>query len=521
MLYNNGYCYGIDPNDVYHDIPKPCPTGELYCNEDGDLAKDHTTMANCMFSWVTGTCHLCSTGYIVAHDGQSCVENTICGFADADKQAYCRQINDPVTTVHMNGCRILETDYTKRDAVEDPNANSDWEGEWRCAQCKPGFYQASIANEYCKEMLTNEVNVDVDLTTLSAQNRLALEECFRRQTQENSSETDPNQNNGGAGQGESEVDHLCFKLGLLTADTTNGFLEHKIHRFLGAYQHMLAERNYILGETQNQDWFCRMSGGTTLYKWWNGYSYNCMSKRGTNNEIVSNDLCGPLADSLTPPFDVTQVANPTAVFGLQNPEQHAEARKLYGFDHDCTGEPWCPAPGTTWTILDTLDRYVNDKSKVGDNAWVKYMSSDFDLDYITNFLQHYICSYDPLTKYYGETHDAAMLAADQVPFPDDLPANKQSGPTYDVNVQADNQVTGFGTSMYDVAGITGKYDTVLSHTRVHSAETDQIFKELFKEMLHDGEVNADCDNDACIESTVNDDSLQVIGDRHNPTPEND
>lgn len=114
-----------------------------------------------------------------------------------------------------------------------------------------------------------------------------------------------------------------------------------------------------------------------------------------------------------------------------------------------------------------------------------------------------------------------MLAADQVPFPDDLPANKQSGPTYDVNVQADNQVTGFGTSMYDVAGITGKYDTVLSHTRVHSAETDQIFKELFKEMLHDGEVNADCDNDACIESTVNDDSLQVIGDRHNPTPEND
>merc|ERR1712193_345478 len=121
-----------------------------------------------MFSWVTGTCHLCSTGYIVAHDGQSCVENTICGFADADKQAYCRQINDPVTTVHMNGCRILETDYSK-------------------------------------EMLTNEVNVDVDLTTLSAQNRLALEECFRRQTQENSSETDPNQNNGGAGQGESEV----------------------------------------------------------------------------------------------------------------------------------------------------------------------------------------------------------------------------------------------------------------------------------------------------------------------------
>jgi hypothetical protein len=283
---------------------------------------------------------------------------------------------------------------------------------------------------------------------------------------------------------------------------------------------MLAERNYILGETQNQDWFCRMSGGTTLYKWWNGYSYNCMSKRGTNNEIVSNDMCGPTADSLTPPFDVTQVANPTAVFGLQNPEQSPNARKLYGFDHDCTGEPWCPAPGTTWTILDTLDRYVNDKSKVGDNAWVKYMSSDFDLDYITNFLQHYICSYDPLTKYYGETHDAAMLAADVVPHPADIPENKRSGSTYDVNVQGDNSVTGFGTSMYDVAGITGKYDTVLSHTRVHSAETDEIFKNLFKEMLHDGDVSF-CGTDECIESTVNDDSLQVIGDRHNDNPETD
>lgn len=503
-LYNNGYCYGIDSNDPYYEIPKPCPSGELYCNENDDLAQDHTGIAQCEFSWHTNECHICADGYIVSHDKLSCVENTICGFTDTDKQAYCRAINDPVTDVHMNGCRILETDYTLRDRVEDATEET-WEGEWRCAQCKPGWYQASVANEYCKPMLTNNPSVQQDLTNLTQQNRLNLEECFRRKSDE------------GNGTG-NDVDHLCYKLGLLTADTTNGFLEHKIHRFLGAYQHMVAERNFVLAETASQDWFCRLSGGTTLYKWWNGYSYNCNVFRGPNNELVANDLCGPNAATLTPPFDVTQVSNPTAVFGLQNPEQGANARKLYGFDHDCTGEDWCPTAGATFTLLDTLDRYVNDKSKVGDNAWVKYMSSDFDLDYITNFLQHYICSHDAAVKHYGETHTAAMLAADQVPHPAEIPVDKRAGSTYDVNVVADNHVTGFGTSMYDVAAITGKYDTLLSHTRVYSPETDHIYKTLFREMLHDGEVNF-CGTDACIESTINDDTLQVVGDRHDENPE--
>jgi len=111
-----------------------------------------------------------------------------------------------------------------------------------------------------------------------------------------------------------------------------------------------------------------------------------------------------------------------------------------------------------------------------------------------------------------------MLAADVVQHPDSIPVDKRAGPTYDVNVIADNHVTGFGTSMYDVAGIVGKYDTLLSHTRVYSAETDHIFKELFREMLHDGEVNF-CGTDECIESTVNDDTLQVVGDRHDDNPE--
>jgi len=38
-------------------------------------------------------------------------------------------------------------------------------------------------------------------------------------------------------------------------------------------------------------------------------------------------------------------------------------------------------------------------------------------------------------------------------------------------------------------------------------------------MLHNGDVNLDCDTDQCVESTVNDDTLQVIGDRHDDNPE--
>jgi len=114
-------------------------------------------------------------------------------------------------------------------------------------------------------------------------------------------------------------------------------------------------------------------------------------------------------------------------------------------------------------------------------------------------------------KYYGETHTADMLAADHVPHPDSIAVDKRAGPTYDVNTMSDNGVTGFGTSMYDVAGITGKYEALLSHTRVYDETTDHIFKTLFKEMLVDGEVNF-CGTYECIESTVNEDTLEVVGD---------
>ena len=79
-------------------------------------------------------------------------------------------------------------------------------------------------------------------------------------------------------------------------------------------------------------------------------------------------------------------------------------------------------------------------------------------------------------KYYGEYHTDAMLAEDHVPHPDSIAVDKRAGPTYDVNTMSDNGVTGFGTSMYDVAGITGKYEALLSHTRVYDETTDHIFK---------------------------------------------
>merc|ERR1711970_1119314 len=64
MLYTNGYCYGLIADDAYFDIPKPCPVGEMYCNEAENLSVDVSSIAHCEFGWVSGECHICADGYI-------------------------------------------------------------------------------------------------------------------------------------------------------------------------------------------------------------------------------------------------------------------------------------------------------------------------------------------------------------------------------------------------------------------------------------------------------------------------
>ena len=71
--------------------------------------------------------------------------------------------------------------------------------------------------------------------------------------------------------------------------------------------------------------------------------------------------------------------------------------------------------------------------------------------WITNFLQHYICTYDPSVFYYGAT----LAETDAL-------GNTQVADTYDRSLNTDNFVAGFGIAKYNSAGITGKYDTKLT-----------------------------------------------------------
>jgi len=54
--------------------------------------------------------------------------------------------------MHMDGCRKLKTDHLKR-------TNSNYDGEWECDQCKPGYWQRSKHNEFCAPSLQVDTTI--------------------------------------------------------------------------------------------------------------------------------------------------------------------------------------------------------------------------------------------------------------------------------------------------------------------------------------------------------------------------
>lgn len=93
-------------------------------------------------------------------------------------------------------------------------------------------------------------------------------------------------------------------------------------------------------------------------------------------------------------------------------------------------------------------------------------------------MQHYICTYDPSVFYYGAT----TAAVDE---------NGQSliADTYDRNLNTDTKVQGFGIAKYNSAGITGKYDTKLTH---YFSKDDSALHELFKGVLGGSKTVYEC-----------------------------
>jgi len=63
------------------------------------------------------------------------------------------------------------------------------------------------------------------------------------------------------------------------------------------------------------------------------------------------------------------------------------ARKFYGISYQDNND-------VTVSLIDTLHNYV----KGLPNAWDDWTDGTFDLDYVTNFINYNICSYDPTNR---------------------------------------------------------------------------------------------------------------------------
>ena len=76
----------------------------------------------------------------------------------------------------MDGCRVLLTDPELRKEVNYQTLATGWKGEWKCKECKPGFFQNSINNEYCKPMISEFLNLN---DNNDASNKEKLKECLQ------------------------------------------------------------------------------------------------------------------------------------------------------------------------------------------------------------------------------------------------------------------------------------------------------------------------------------------------------
>lgn len=118
----------------------------------------------------------------------------------------------------MDGCRKLKTDHLER-------TNSNYDGEWECDQCKPGYWQRSKHNEFCAPSL--QPDAIIPLTSIE---RSALKECLERETEEDKL---------------TSLIKECFNAGIIDSDKQQG-LKEAIEPLLAVYGTAKAERDLIL-----------------------------------------------------------------------------------------------------------------------------------------------------------------------------------------------------------------------------------------------------------------------------------
>jgi len=356
------------------------------------------------------------------------VKNTICAFEDQKKDATCKKLNDPITEMHMNGCRVLSTNWKLRNAngitkatenISNRLDDGDWDGEWRCAECKPGYFQKSVANEYCAPLLTAGINADhITSELLTPENKKSLEECLTHKEKRGNI---------------AKTKYECFKLGLTKDEQAkHNHLRKHLDRFFGAYQHMQAEYDMIK-ENPGKTYYCKRDPpDDECFMFWNGYEfgYNCRWTKdeghvcsrletkfepdmgaNTDEKPQKNGLCKKFTHNL---WDSTWTKPAQAVFGSDqysvlsytNNQDKRIYERLYAIEYTCDrafdktdkGEYWCQQD-EKWTPVDTIRNFLMNKP----NPWQKWSThnGNFSIDWISNWILYHLCSYDNTQYYFG------------------------------------------------------------------------------------------------------------------------
>jgi len=185
---------------------------------------------------------------------------------------------------------------------------------------------------------------------------------------------------------------LCFRTGIIDTSTAQGQEKvDKIRRFLAAYQHMITDRDFMLSRKPDTFWCVNPAHESKKnYKYWNGYTFDCHCGYSPTGDLACEEIANTGNCVETGPFTATSIE-----FGKKDYwNDQKDAETWYAIDYVCkSNQPWC-IEGHTHTLLDTLNAYIHGKI----NPW-ESNADDFDLDWVTNFLQYFICTHDTTLKY--------------------------------------------------------------------------------------------------------------------------
>lgn len=305
---------------------------------------------------------------------RNCIENTICFGGDNANLRKCKDHNDVVTQHHMNGCQILATTPSDRE-------HADYNGEWACKQCLPGYHQISPYNEFCRKMDSEIASFDSqNEQKLKDQLKLCLERKHSRRQIENRHEE-------------------CFEEGLFGGtDAKDKVTKEDVSSFISAYQQLLAEQDLMMNDkevSEKTSYTCDVQSPANdtdkSYKFWSGWSLgggaDCMKSQG---RCFATDQS--IGDSLSNTSDLTYPDDPTIrtrALGLW-----WDCEESYGSENP---PAWC---GGRMVLLDIMKLVLN---RVTPNPWTEagFQGREF-IGKIGNWLREFTCSwpqgYDNTTR---------------------------------------------------------------------------------------------------------------------------